>query len=180
MKKTSLTLAIVFGLLFATILFAQPQKGFGPGSGAEFNPGTPNVGFIAKRLNLTDEQDAQFQDFMTNMKKDAIKIRSQIELKKLDVETLLRSKDFSPEKLMDMGNDLDKLQSDLRKARLTFWSNVYNILDDNQKEMWKNGFLRFMKNAEDFQRMGMRDFKGQRMLRLEKENRMNRIKNQRF
>ncbi len=178
MKKLSLTFALLFGLLFTTISFAQPQHGFGPGPG--INDMGPHEGFIAKRLNLTDEQNVQFQDLMTNMKKKAIKIRSQIELKKLDVESLLRSKDFSPEDLMLLSDDIDNLQNDLRKSRLTFWTDVYNILDNNQKEMWKKGFLRFMRNAEAMQKMGMRGMKEKQMRMMGKESRLNRMKNGKF
>ena len=175
MKKLPLTIAILFGL-FSALSFAQPQSGKGQG----MNGFGPEPNFIEKKLHLNDTQAEEFQNLMTNMRKESIKIHSQLELKKLDVETTLRSKDFSPETLMTLSDDLDNLQNKLRKTRLTFWTDVYNILDDNQKEMWKKGFLKFMRNAERDREMGMREMKEKRMQMMRKENRMQMMKGEEF
>ncbi|NOX18635.1 MAG: periplasmic heavy metal sensor [Chlorobi bacterium] len=178
MKNLSFAVALTFALIITTVSFAQPQGG--PGHGMKgFGP-EPNMNMITNRLNLTDEQSEQFQDLLTNMKKDAIKIRSQIELKKLDIETALRAKDFKPESLVSLSADIDKLQSDLRKARITFWTDVYKTLDENQQAKWKKGFLRFMKNVEDAQRVGLREMKEKRMDMMRKEKRMSKMKNDQF
>lgn len=97
----------------------------------------PGRGRFFKELNLTKEQKDQIDKFRFEHKNAAIDIRAQIQKNKLQIKELLKNQNIDESKIRSLVNNNSDLHAKLKKSILDMWFKSYNILDDKQKEMWR-------------------------------------------
>jgi len=135
-------------LVIGSTLNAQPRNGSGmrmgmqQGQGAGFNNNGSGSHFerMKTMLNLTDEQAAKISDLRFAHETLAIDTRSEIQKNKLIVRKMMADNEINQEKLLKITSENSELQGKIKLSRTTMWLEIYNILDDTQKEKWTNTF----------------------------------------
>jgi Spy/CpxP family protein refolding chaperone len=134
----SLLVTLFFG---TTALFAQPQKPLGP-NGRSMGPrfdGT-RMQFM---LNLTDEQTKTFNDIRYKHQMEAIDLRAELDKNRAEVRKMMADENVNSDKLLALTKANNEILAKMRTSRTQMWLDVYNILDDNQKEIWTTRFNQF-------------------------------------
>ena len=108
----------------------KPQPGFGMGM-------MRGEGRGLAALKLTDDQKTKIEDLKLNLQKEIIKLNSEIQLNKVELEKIYKEKEFNTTKLLSLSEAIDKTQSQIKKLRLENWIKVYNLLDKDQQVIWK-------------------------------------------
>lgn len=140
--KRSLILSLAAALLLGSALvFAQPQKNNERGT----NWG--NRGFDGLRvqtmLKLTDEQSVKFNDIKYNHQLSVVDIKSEIQKNRIEVKKMMADNKIESDKLLQLTNANSELQGKIKTSKTQMWLDVYNILNDDQKETWTKTFNRF-------------------------------------
>jgi len=128
---------IIFILMLAApFIYAQPQgKGDGPKSMTEpMMPGDR----IVHRLDLTADQEKQFDNLRSDMQKKQIELRSKVQILHLDVKDLFNENTPSKSKIEAKLNEIEKYRTEMRTNHLNFWFDVNKILTPEQQKMWKD------------------------------------------
>jgi Spy/CpxP family protein refolding chaperone len=89
------------------------------------------------KLNLTSDQEKQFGKLQTEMQKEQIEIRSKIQSLRLDLRDMFRDENLDQGKIESKLDEIDKLQTKIRKNHLDFWFGVNKILKPEQQKIWK-------------------------------------------
>ncbi len=138
MIVASLLISLFFG---TTALFAQPQKPFGPDNrmmGPRFNGSR-----IQAMLNLTDEQTKTFNDIRYKHQTEAIDLQAELNKNRAEVRKMMADKNVNSDQLLELTKANNEILAKLRTSRTQMWLDVFNILDDHQKEIWSTQFGRF-------------------------------------
>jgi len=131
---TSSLLAIFF--IGTTMIFAQPQKNFKRGS-KDFN------GFrVQTMLKLTDEQSEKFNDIKYNHQISVVDIQAEIQKNQIEVKKMMADNKIDSDKLLQLTNANSELHGKIKASKTQMWIDVYNILNDDQKETWTKTFNR--------------------------------------
>ena len=157
MKRVIILFAATL-LLIGSSLNAQPGMGYPPGKpmkGQGFSQnkmmGGPmqmnRMERMKTMLNLTDEQAAKISDLRFAHETLAIDTRSEIQKNKLIVRKMMADNEIDQEKLLKITSENSELQGKIKLSRTTMWLEVYNMLDDAQKEKWTNTFGQFGQNG---------------------------------
>lgn len=101
-------------------------------------------------LNLSENQEAKFKEIRFEHQEQKIDIESDLKKNRLQVKKLMSSKNIIEEELMNFIDKDSKLRSELRKSRVKMWYSIYNILDEEQKEIWQERFTRFGMSGKRF------------------------------
>jgi len=91
-------------------------------------------------MNFTEEQKQKIQQLRLDMEKVMIKINSDIQLNRVELKRLMAEKDFNTDKLASFTEENGKLELQAKKLRTDNWIKIYNLLNDDQKAMFKKGF----------------------------------------
>lgn len=129
MKRTFLFFAItviVVGIA-ATDLNAQNRK-FKRG---EFHK--PKI----ENLNLTDAQKSKVDELRTKHQKEIIDLRADLEKAQLDVREIKNKADFKRNDLVNAVEKINSIKNKIALNRANHQMDVYELLDDKQKEVWK-------------------------------------------
>lgn len=150
MRNRQISIMLVLALCFSALaLFAQDRPNR-PSIAPQMGKG------IMQRLKLTDEQRQKVQQFMLENEKEIIKLNSDIKLNRVDLKKLFTEKELNTAKLTDLTETIGKLELQIKSLRTQNWIKIYNLLNEDQKEIWKKHFDKegFMKM--DQKRAGMR------------------------
>lgn len=144
--KQSLILSLVATLLIGgASVFAQPQRNLDRESKWE------SRGFselrIQKILNLTDEQSGKFNDIKYNHQLSVVDIQSEMQKNRIEVKKMMADNKIDDDKLLQLTNANIELQGKVKTSKTQMWLDVYNVLNDDQKEIW----------TKTFNRIGQRD-----------------------
>jgi Spy/CpxP family protein refolding chaperone len=135
MKKSIFMAAIITiaSLLLISDSFAQFS---GKGRGR-------NQGCI-KNLNLTDAQQQKINDLRLTHQEEMIKLRSELDLKQLEVRKLFNNNDISRSKYLSAVDELSAVRNKLAQVRANHKMDIYEMLDNDQKKEFMNcpGFER--------------------------------------
>jgi Spy/CpxP family protein refolding chaperone len=133
--------------------FDNHKNGFGDRNGPRFER-------MQKMLNLTDEQSAKISDMKFEHEKMVLDSKNEIAQKKLVVRKMMTSNKIDQEELLKITKEKSDLQGKIKLSKTTMWLEVYNILDDIQKEKWTNTFGHFGKhgNCKDFHKQARGGF----------------------
>lgn len=139
--KRSLILSLAAAILLGSVLiFAQPQKN------NERGTNWTNSGFdglrVQKMLKLSDEQSVEFNDIKYNHQLSVVDIQSEIQKNRIEVKKMMADNKIDSDKLLQLTNTNNELQGKIKTSRTQMWLDVYNILNDDQKETWKKTFNR--------------------------------------
>ena len=131
---------IVSGVILTTVLlfsniFAQPQM-----KGKEM----PGHFKLFKELNLTDKQKDDLANLRSEHQKQVIDLNSQIEKLRVDIKDQLRENNLDENKILDLTKKISDLQAQLKESSVKMWLNSYKLLDEKQKEIWRNNAPMFM------------------------------------
>lgn len=109
-------------------------------------------------LNLTDVQKNKFKEIRFAHQESKIDLDSKLQRNRLEVKKLMSSENLNENELMNLVDNGNKIKGDLHKNRIKMWLELYNVLDDKQKEMWKDRFENLGERNSEFFRNHKRDF----------------------
>lgn len=130
--KKSLFISLLV-LILSIPLIAQPGERMKRMQDAGGRP------FLAK-LNLTPEQEKQFNEITFDHQKKVIELKSQIQKNRLELRKMMAEKNFDEKKLLDLTGANSKLQSDIKESGVKRWIAINKILNEEQKEIWSKHF----------------------------------------
>ena len=91
---------------------------------------------MREKLNLTEEQEKNLESLKLSHEEDMIKLKSKLDLKKLEMKKLRSSTDISREKMINFVKDINAVKNEIALARTNHKMDVYEILDANQRKVW--------------------------------------------
>ena len=94
-------------------------------------------GKFIEKLDLTADQQKQFDKLRTDMQKKQIDLRSKIQTIRLDMKELFNEDSPDKSKIESKMNEVSKLQSEMKLNHLDFWFEVNKILKPDQRKIWK-------------------------------------------
>jgi len=97
---------------------------------------------ILQLLNLTETQLTKFNDFRFAHQEAIIDMRANLQKNRLDIEKYMSGNNISKAKLLSLTDKQSKAYSSMNNSRINMWFDVYNILDADQKVVWKKHFIR--------------------------------------
>mgnify|MGYP000280095425 CR=1 FL=1 len=104
---------------------------------------SPRKEKIAKYLNLTAEQEKKIDELNYNMKKVAIDLRSKIQKNRLELKKLIDDGNIDEKKILQLIDENNKLQGELKSNRMKNWLDIYKVLDKEQQQKWFKAFQKF-------------------------------------
>ena len=127
---------LIFLMIIATsVMLAQPQWGDDP-------PPFQGKGICAK-LNLSEDQQKQFDKLQSDMQKKQIDLRSKIQSLRIDIKDMFKEDNPDKGKIESKMNEVTKLQAEMKKNHLDFWFGVNQILKPEQQKIWKDHLMMF-------------------------------------
>lgn len=123
LKKTAL-IALVFAMAVCSTPFAQREPG--ERKGKDF-----------KQLNLTPDQKKQIESKRIELKERMIDLRAQLEKKELERNKLFLNENISRSELINLTKDISEIKNEMEIARVNHSLDVFELLDANQKVIWK-------------------------------------------
>ncbi len=120
MNYRSLTIMtlMIFPLLFLSSSYSQHR----------------HQGNCSKDLNLTDTQKVQIQELKLMHKEEMIKLRSELQLKILELQKLEQSNKFTREDYLSAIKDISAVKNKIAEQRANHHLDVYGLLDEKQKK----------------------------------------------
>ncbi len=134
-----LMLAVVFMLLSAGSLYAQPR----PDAGAW------------KKMNLSEEQKTALKDIRTETQKKMIDIRATLQKKRIDMKDMMQDESADRAAFEKLSREIADLQVQQKLALFDADQKVMKQLDPEQQKQWKE-----MKGKR--MEMRMKDARGKR------------------
>jgi hypothetical protein len=98
--------------------------------------------YSMEKLNLSDSQKAKFRSLRFDHKEALIDLESKLKKNKLQIRKLVTQNDFNEEDLYQLIESENDLRTEMAKSKLKLWLDVKDILNDEQKVIWKKHFLR--------------------------------------
>jgi len=113
-------------------------------------------GRLIENLDLTADQEKQFDKLCTDMQKKQIEIRSKIQTARLDIKDLFREDNPDKGKIESKMSEVSKLQNEMKINHLDFWFALNKILKPEQQKIWKEHRMMMGKGMEREHMQGMR------------------------
>ncbi|MGQ9664636.1 MAG: Spy/CpxP family protein refolding chaperone [bacterium] len=85
-------------------------------------------------IGLTAEQKVKIEEIETNTRKTIIPIRSQIEIKELDMNKEMKAEKPNKEKILKMAQEIHELEWQIKKAHLEEQVSIASLLTPEQRE----------------------------------------------
>lgn len=157
-KSLVLTTLVIISLIliFSTDAFAQKGTHWGMGQ---------MKCRIAEKLDLTADQKVQIDKLRDKHQKSMIDYQAEMKKLSLDVKNLWKAEKPDKKQIESATDKLSALRSKMQKEKLAHWFDVYNLLDDKQKESFKEMRQNFGKGMRQRMHRMRGDFPG-RMGRL--------------
>ena len=155
MKSKILVLAAVLAaLLISGNLFSQEFH-----QGNRERDGMRNRDRIQEKLNLSTEQVDKIEALKLSHRKEMIGLRADVEKKEVELEELKNTLNFSRDAYLNKINEIISAKNKIELARANHQMDVYQLLDDNQKQEW-NKMTRMMHERKHkvVRKMRDRDF----------------------
>jgi Spy/CpxP family protein refolding chaperone len=89
-----------------------------------------------KQLNLTEEQEKKMQELKLAHQEQMIKLRSDIELKELEIKKLVSAVNVSRIEIIKLTKELNTIKNEIDIARVNHKMDVYDLLDESQRNIW--------------------------------------------
>jgi len=144
---------IAIGTLVVLLLLSSIGVAFAEGSqGKKAFPQAPRAYRTALRyslvtdLNLSQDQIKKLRDLRLEYQKETLELRNTLRVKKLELQTLLASKDVDEEKANSLVDEIGKLRTDIRKKTIHYQLEMRKVLTQKQwdkllsyRYMWGKG-----------------------------------------
>ena len=89
-----------------------------------------------QQLNLTEAQQDRCAELRTNHQEKMIDLRSELQKSKLAFDELRRKGNYSRSDYLNATSEIGKIRDKIATATAGHRMDVYEILDDSQKEVW--------------------------------------------
>lgn len=132
--KTIIIAVIVF---VASIATAQPRW-----MDRDDEPDRPRMKRGLAELNLTAEQQKQFDKLHSDHQKKQIELRSKVQTLRIELRDLMREDSPDKKKVDGKIAEVGKIRTDMKLNHSAFWFDVNKILTPEQQKMWKERFAR--------------------------------------
>jgi len=151
-KKLIIVLSVLFAITALNQqLFAQKKD----------NPRSRDYrGDLKEQLNLSEDQEKKIETLRLSNKESMIKLKSDLELKELEVRKLKLSDKFSRNEMINLTKEMNEIKNQIALTRTNHQMDVYDILDDSQRKIWLDKQEEFgrMKNRMKDKMWGKRNF----------------------
>jgi len=97
---------------------------------------------MMQRLNLTDDQQKQFDALASDFRKDMVDQRAEIAKARLDLADLLKAENLDRGKIAKQLESVSGLEAAAKVKALDHWFAVNKILTPEQQKVWKHGLAR--------------------------------------
>lgn len=136
----------------AAIVWAQPREF--EDDDALTGP-TLGGGRLIENLDLTADQEKQFDKLRTDMQKKQIETSSKIQTARLDIKDLFREDNPDKGKIESKMSEISKLQNEMKMNHIDFWFVVNKILKPEQQKIWKEHRMMMGKGMGNGHMQGM-------------------------
>lgn len=110
--------------------------------------GQPYRGYLLDKLNLTDKQLSEFEKLRDEHLKKMSDFRNEIQKLAIDLRTEWRKSNPDKKKIDALTDKMSELRNKMQKQRLNHWFDVYNLLDEKQKEKFREFRSEFFKDGK--------------------------------
>lgn len=129
-KINFLTILLVM-LVFAGSVFAQPRRPY-----------------LYDKLNLTDQQISQIEKLRDQHLKKMSDYRNELSKLAIDLRSEWRNSNPDKKKIEALTNKMSELRSKMNQDRLNHWFDIYNLLDEKQKEKFREFRSEFFRDGK--------------------------------
>ncbi len=134
MKKL-ISFAIGAFLLINAAIYAQPaqpqKQAFGEGR-------------LKALLKLTPDQEKKISDLRYQHQQSVLDMHNKIQKTQLELKKNVEDGKIDEKNILQMTDEISKLQGDIKYSQVKHWLEVYKLLNDEQKGIFKNHLLRMI------------------------------------
>lgn len=149
MRARALAVAVILVLAGSAMVLAQPK---------------PDRLRIHKELKLTDQQEKKLQELHFNTAKELIKMRSDLQIARLDLKRMLAEDQPDREMIFNQVEQISHIQAEMKKVHIEKMLAFREILNKEQlekfRELQQNRRMHFRGMKREFKGPG-RHFPGQ-------------------
>jgi Spy/CpxP family protein refolding chaperone len=91
---------------------------------------------LKSQLNLSEDQEKKIEALRLAQEESMIKLRSDLELKELEIRKLKSSDKFSRSEIINLTKEINSIKNNMALTRVNHQMDVYELLDENQKKIW--------------------------------------------
>jgi len=103
---------------------------------------------IYKRLNLTEEQQDQISTMKINHQMEMVDLKANLEKNEIELTSLKNKGNYTREQYLAAIRSINSARDEIAISRAEFQMDIYQILDDNQKEEWNKMSFNFGERRE--------------------------------
>ncbi len=122
--------AIILLVLFTQLIFGLQDK-------------------LIDELGLNQDQVTKIDKIIQDTKSKIEELRTQIQIKQLDLKKLLLQNETKKEAVKDALYDIAKLEAELKYLKYSEEIDIFSLLTEEQKEKYKNIRIKNLKNRDD-------------------------------
>ena len=109
---------------------------------------------IIEKLNLNEDQLQNFNDYHYKHQKEVIELQAEIEKNRLEINKMMLDNNIDKAALLELTGANSELRAKIHQSKISMWLNIYEILNDDQKEIWTQHFVHMDKGNRHFNREG--------------------------
>lgn len=131
--KTKIMMFALFVVFFggALSVFAQPYRGY-----------------LIDKLNLSDKQISEIEKLRDEHLKKMSDFRNELDKLAVDLRSEWRKSTPDRKKIESLTDKMSDIRAKMQKQRLNHWFDVYNLLDEKQKEKFRDFRSEFFKDKK--------------------------------
>ena len=111
---------------------------------------------IVEKLNLSKDQQKQFDKLTSDLQKKQIALRSKIQTARVELHSLMQEDSPDRARVEAEQNEISKLQGELKLNHTGFWFDVNKILTPEQQKEWKEHMRMIMAKKGQLRQRGLR------------------------
>ena len=131
MKKIAIILSLLLTVIIFTDSFSQPKDR------RQFRDN------IKEKLNLSEEQQEKIETLKIQHQKEMVDLKASLEKEKIAMKELKQNTNFSRTDYISAVERLNEIKNQIAVKHANHRMDVYELLDDNQKEEWLKSGDRF-------------------------------------
>ncbi len=125
-------LIVVLSVLFIISFFNQPVLSQNREQSKSKNYRMDMKG----QLNLSEDQEKKIEALKLSQEEKMIKLKSEMELKDLEMRKLKSSDKFSRTEIINLTKDINEIKNEIALAKANHQMDVYDLLDESQRKVW--------------------------------------------
>jgi hypothetical protein len=91
---------------------------------------------LKSQLNLSEDQEKKIEALRLTKEESMIKLRSDLELKELEIRKLKSSDKFSRSEMINLTKEINSIKNDMALTIVNHQMDVYDLLDESQRKIW--------------------------------------------